>query len=164
MCLLAAAGAGCDVNARVELSAATAIEQVAAGLATAVEEYHVDLTAADDRREDAVVSAFVERVRRDHEAPSATDAHAADFRRALHRIRQDRDVEFRRYATTSANISTLLETTGGLRRLAVESMTLSDEARRYLRGLIEAVPRAGAAPSGSEENHVVGNGFAGSAD
>ncbi|UCG16162.1 MAG: hypothetical protein JSV19_12795 [Phycisphaerales bacterium] len=156
-CLLLLAAAGCGGDARVELSAATAIEQVAASVAVAMEEYHREVTAADDRREDAVVRALVERIRRDHQDEKATDAHVADFHQAMRHVRQDRDTEWRRYVATGDNLSVLTEITSGLRRLAVESMTLSDEARRYLRDVIDARLTHANARTPDEENHANGD-------
>ena len=155
-CLLLLATTGCGGDARVELSAATAIEQVAASIAGAMEEYHREVTAADDRREEAVVRALVERIRRDHQDEKATDAHVADFHQAMQHLRQDRDTEWRRYVAASDNLSVLTEITSGLRRLAVESMTLSDEVRRYLRNVIDARSTSATGRTPDEENHATG--------
>jgi hypothetical protein len=156
-CVLLLAAAGCGGDARVELSAATAIEQVAASIAVAMEEYHREVNAADDLREDAVVRALVERIRRDHQDEKATDAHVADFHQAMRHVRQDRDTEWRRYVAAGDNLSALSEVTGGLRRLAVESMTLSDEVRRYLQTVIDARSTHGKARTPDEENHGTGD-------
>jgi len=155
-CLLLLATTGCGGDARVELSAATAIEQVAASIAVAMEEYHREVTASDDHREEAVVQALVERIRRDHQDEKATDAHVADFHQAMQHLRQDRDTEWRRYVAASDNLSVLTEVTSGLRRLAVESMTLSDEVRRYLHNVIDARSTRGNARTPDEENHATG--------
>ena len=156
-CVLLPAAAGCGGDARVELSAATAIEQVAASIAVAMKEYHQEVTAADDLRQDAVVRALVERIRRDHQDEKATDAHVADFHQAMRHLRQDRDTEWRRYVAADDNLSVLTEITSGLRRLAVESMTLSDEVRRYLRNVIDARSTHANTRTPDEENHVTGD-------
>ncbi len=127
---------GCGGDARVEMSAATAIDRIAAGMTVALDEYHRDVSDADARREDAVVDAFIERVRRDHEDARLAARHADAFREAVRRLRHDRDVEWTRYTAMSDDVVVLREIADGLRRLAVESTTLSDEARRYLGDLV----------------------------
>jgi hypothetical protein len=134
--LLVMGSAGCGGDARVELSAAAAVERLTAGLVVALDEYHAEVCAADDRREAAVVDAFVERVRADHADPVATDQHADAFRAALQRVWADRAVEWRRYHRTRGMLETLDEIRDGLRQLAIESLTLSDELRRYLRDVL----------------------------
>jgi len=131
-----AAGAGCGGDARVELSAATAIQQLTAGLAVALDEYHAEVVSADDRREDAVVDAFITRIRADHADPAATDQHVEAFRAALDRVRADRAVEWRRYHRTRDMLETLDEIRDGLQQLAIDSLTLSDELRRYLHDML----------------------------
>jgi len=131
-----AAVAGCGGDARVELSAAAAIQQLTAGLAVAIEEYHAEVGAADDRREAVVVDAFIERIRADHADPAATDQHAEAFRAALGRVRADRAVEWRRYHRTRDMLETLDEIRDGLQQLAIDSLTLSDELRRYLHDML----------------------------
>jgi hypothetical protein len=147
---------GCNGDARVELSAASALDRIASGMAVAVSEYHRDIEAADDRREAAVIDAFIERIRRDHPDEQMTAEHAFAFRDAMDRLRHDRRVEWERFLAVSNNLTTLLEITDGLRRLAVESMTLSDEARRYLRELVTAEEPATALLTG--ESHVPSHG------
>ncbi len=131
-----AAASGCGGDARVELSAATAIEQLTAGLAVAIEEYHAEVCTADDRREAAAVNAFIERVRADHADSDTTDRHAEAFLAALHRVRADRAVEWRRYRRAADMIETLDEIRDGLRQLAIDSLTLSDELRRFLHDML----------------------------
>jgi hypothetical protein len=128
---------GCGGDARIELSAATAIDRLAGGLRTVLEEYHREVVAGDDRREDAVIGAFVARIRQDHADEEATGVHVTQFREALRRLREDRGVEWERYQASSDNVAALVEVTEGLRRTATESMTLSDEARRYVQYLID---------------------------
>ncbi len=129
---------GCGGDARVELSAADSIESLAGAFERAFQEYHDDLTTGDDLRESAAIAAFVNRIRQTADNPAEQDRHVADFTAALGRIRQDRRVEETRFAATRDNVDTLREVTDGLRRLAVESLTLRDEARRYIYALIDA--------------------------
>jgi hypothetical protein len=137
--------AGCCGDARVELSAADSIETLSAALEGALEEYHADLAGTDDQREAAVIAAFVRRIRDSAGDPAAQEGHVSAFTAALGHVRADRRVAWSRYAATRDNIDTLREITRGLRRLAVESLTLGDEARRYVHALIE---RRSAAASG----------------
>lgn len=154
LCLMLA---GCGGDARIELSAATAIDQLAGGLQTALEEYHQEVIAGDDRREDAVVGAFVERIRQDHEDDEATGRHVTQFREALHRLREDRSVEWERYQASADNAAALVEVTEGLRRSALESITLSDEARRYVQYLIDLYRESRSSTPSSETNDAVSN-------
>lgn len=128
---------GCGGDARVELSAADSIESLADALKLALHEYHADLQAGDDVHESAVIAAFVDRIRNAADAPAEQGRHIADFTAALAAVREDRRVEWARFAATLENIDALREITSGLRRLAVESLTLRDEARRYIHALIE---------------------------
>jgi hypothetical protein len=156
--------AGCGGDARVELSAAMAIDRLTGGLRTALEEYHQDVLAGDDRREDAVIGAFVERVRQDHEDDEATAGHVTQFREALRRLREDRGVEWERYRASADNVAALVEVTEGLRRTATESMTLSDEARRYVQYLIDLYRESRQSTPSSETNDAVPSGTTRPAD
>lgn len=104
-------------------------------LAGALVEYHDDLERLDDERERAVIDAFVERVRRNVAGGVSDEAEA--FRSALAQIRADRRVALERYLASRENLATIREVTRGLRRLALESMSLQDETRRYFSDLIE---------------------------
>jgi len=128
---------GCGGDARVNLAAADSVEALAANLATALTEYHNDLERSDDARERAAVYAFVERLRADVADEAKTNAHTGDFVTAMERLLADRQVEWRRYTASIENVSTLREVAEGLRRLAMESLSLEDEARRYFNELIE---------------------------
>lgn len=130
--LAAMAAGGCGGDAGVELAAAQTIESLADSLSAAVAEYHQEVQAGDDQRESAVVAALIARVRQVAEDESATEAHAADFTEAMGRIRADRAVEWERYRAALDNLGGLKEVAAGLRRVAIESMSLEDEARRYL--------------------------------
>jgi hypothetical protein len=139
---------GCGGDARVEFAAADALETLAGSLDVAVREYHADLEREDDAREAAVIAAFVNRLRNSAADPAAQERHVADFTTALGRIRSDRACAGGRFNAAQDNLDTLREVTEGLRRLALESLTLRDEARRYLTALIDtrrAAPAAGAA-------------------
>jgi hypothetical protein len=131
--LLAALSAGgCGGDAGVELAAAQTVESLAESLALAVGEYHQEVQTGDDQRESAVVAALITRVKQDAADEATTAAHAAAFTEAMARIRQDRGVEWERYRAALDNVGALGEVAAGLRRLAIESMSLQDEARRYL--------------------------------
>lgn len=130
--LLALLPAGCGGDARVQLSAADALTATAGQVELTVHEYHQEVSAYDESRESEVVSAFVARVRADHADPAAVESHADRFKAALAKIRTDRDVEWRRRQAALDNVAVLRELARGLRRLALESLSLDDEMRRYL--------------------------------
>jgi len=137
--------AGCGGDARLELAAADALAAAAERMQTAVDDYHAEMTAFDDSREEAVTEAFVQRVRADAADEQAVAVHSAEFKSALGRIRADRAVEQQRRAAAVENLGVVREVADGLRRMGVESLTLSDEMRRYLSGWIEARKQAVAA-------------------
>lgn len=145
---------GCGGDATMELAASDAIDAVADQMTVTVEEYHREVVAADADREAAVIAAFVRRVQHDHADTSAVDQHVDAFGQALGRLRQDRETVWQRREAAKANIQTLREIGGGLRTLALESLNLDDEMRRYITGWIEtrrqgsAIPTAG---GGSDE-------------
>ncbi len=135
--LLFGAG-GCGGDARVELAAADVIDAAAAQLKVTLDEYTAELELADRRRRDGAVAAFVERLRRDIADDPATRAHTAAFSEALAALDQDRTTERRRHNAASANVGTLEEIAAGLRRVAISTLTIRDEIRRYLDSLVEA--------------------------
>ena len=55
----------------------------------------------------------------------------------MERLRADRQVEADRRDNAVANVALLREVAEGLRRLAMDSQSLQDEARRYLTELVE---------------------------
>ncbi len=125
--------AGClGGDARVELAAADSLDALAAELRLVVDEYHADLGAADDARQSDVVSAFIARVRADSSDDVATAAHAAAFESALRHLRVDREVAFERRTAAQENLNIVHDTADGLRRVGVASLSLEDEAKRYL--------------------------------
>ena len=134
--------AGCGGDARLELAAADALAVTADRLETMVGEYHAEVGAHDDARETAVADAFVARVKAGAGDEQAVAEHTAQFRLALERIRQDRAVQWQRHTAATENVAVIREVADGLRRMGVESLTLSDEMRRYLSGWIEARNRA----------------------
>jgi len=138
---------GCGGDARLELAAADALDGLAASLETTVQEYHAEVQAADDERESAVVAAFVTRMRRDAADEETAGRHTVEFAEALRRVRADRGVEWGRYHAVLENVSILQEISRGLQRAALESMSLEDESRRYLRSLMETVSAARRVPA-----------------
>ncbi len=136
-CLVSVVSLGCAGDARVELAAADSIELLAANLATTLTEYHTGLERSDDARERAAVFALVERLRADMADEDKTEAHTNDFLHALDRLHADRRIEWQRFIASMDNLSVLRETANGLRRLAIESLSLEDEAQRYFGELIE---------------------------
>lgn len=135
--LLCAALPGCGGDARVELSAGDAINAVAREMGTTIEEYHQDVSQQDDAREHAIVAAFVTRVRGAQGDEAATSQHAAEFEEALRRIRADRETEWGRRQTAMDNVAVLREVSKGLQKLAIQSLSLQDEMRRYLESWIQ---------------------------
>ncbi len=127
---------GCGGDARVELAAAQSVESLAASLDVALDEYDAEVGAGDDRREAAVIAAFVARVQAGGGDAAAAASAADDFGAALGKIRADRRVQWQRHTASKENVETLREVTAGLRQLAIASLTLSDEARRYLQAIV----------------------------
>ena len=128
-------GAGClGGNAGVELAASDAIEAAAHQFETMADEYHTTVVAFDDGREEAVTSAFIQRVLND-QANAAE--HGAAFTSSLRKIRADREVEWQRHTAAKENSAVLREVAVKMRGLAIDSLSLRDETRRYLTGWIE---------------------------
>lgn len=139
--------AGCGGDARMEMAAADALMTVAEQMEVTVDEYHQEVGQADDGREAKVIAAFVTRVRTASASAPADDAvvdqHATEFATALAGIRADRETEWDRRNAALENVGVLREIAKGMRRLAVESLTLDDELRRYATSWIETRSRAG---------------------
>ncbi len=125
--------AGCGGDAGVEFAAADALRAAAAGMQTAVAEYHAEVVAADDRREAELVEALIARIRASRDDEAALAAHAASFGEAMRKLRQDRQVEDARRAAAVEHAEVVEEVAAGLERIAVESLSLRDEVRRYVR-------------------------------
>ncbi|MBP7935863.1 MAG: hypothetical protein KA354_14555 [Phycisphaerae bacterium] len=136
---------GCGGDARMEMSAADALSAAASQMETTLREYHDEVGRYDDARESQVVAAFVERVKVAATEPAAVESHTGDFRSALKAIRQDREAEHARLAAARDNVGVLREMAKGMQRLAIDSLSLQDEMRRYLAGWMEARRKAEAA-------------------
>lgn len=131
------------------MSASDALMAAADQMALTIQEYHQEVSAYDDARESEVVSAFVGRVQADPDDAAAIDSHVTDFKAALRKIRTDRGTELTRRLAAMDNVEVLREVAGGLQRLAIESLTLQDEMRRYLQGWVETRQQARAAAAGT---------------
>lgn len=127
--LLAGCGGG---DARVELSAADALSDVAGQMAGTINEYHDDVSRFDEHRQSSVVSAFVARVKKDAADENALADHVTDFESALHKIRRDQETEWARRSKALDNVSLLIDVSRGLQKLAIQSLGLQDEMKRYL--------------------------------
>lgn len=134
---------GCAADARVDLSAADALTAVAGQVQQTIQEYHGEVVRFDDSRESATVAAFVARVKADAADEASLDAHAAQFAAALVKIRADRETEWARRAAAMENVGVLREMASGLRRLALQSLSLDDEVRRYLASWMSTKTSAG---------------------
>ena len=123
--------AGCAGSARVELSAADSIEALAAELQAALDEYQSDLSQVDAERERLAVLAFISRVKTAVGEDSQMQAHGESLLGALERVRADRLAATNRFMAARENALALGEVAAGLRRIAVESMSVDDEVKRY---------------------------------
>jgi hypothetical protein len=108
-----------------------------ASMTQTLAEYHADLARFDEERQREAVRAFIERVRTDVADEEATDAHAEAFRQAMQRLDAERRAAWERYTASLENVATLQEIAQGLRRLALESMSLDDDVRRYFGEVME---------------------------
>jgi hypothetical protein len=133
---------GCGGDAGVELAASDALSAVADQMQLTVNEYHRDVARYDDTREDATVAAFVARVQAARDDPDAVQADVKEFQAALRKIRDDRETEWQRRSAAMGNVAVLREVAGGLQKLALESLSLRDEVRRYIGVWIENQRRA----------------------
>jgi hypothetical protein len=140
--MIAAALGGCGGDARVEFSAADALDALAGSMNQTIQEYHQEVTSFDDTRESEVVAAFVTRVRRDAADEKSVEGHVASFESALRRLREDRDTEWTRRSAATDNVNALREVACGLQKLAIQSLSLQDEMRRYLQSWVDAKKRA----------------------
>jgi len=130
--------AGCGGDARVDLTAADTLEATAVQLERGLGEYQADLSAADDAKESQIIAAFAARVKQDAADDAQVERHAQAFAAALAKIRQDRRVADQRFRAGQDNVAVLREVAKGLRKLAIETLTLQDEVRRYFHQLLEA--------------------------
>ncbi len=134
--------AGCGGDARVDLTAADTLDALAIQMERALMEYHAELEAADDAREEAVVDAFISRVKTDVSDDEKLTGHSQSFAGALKRIRSDRAIEWQRHTAAADNVSLMREVGDGLRKLAIQSLLIQDEVKRYVTSLIDAKKKA----------------------
>jgi len=146
---------GCGGDAGVELAAGDALIAVADQMQLAVQEYHRDVSRHDESREESTVAAFVARVQAEHDDPAAMRTNVQEFQAALRKIREDRDTEWQRRSAALSNVAVLREVAGGLQRLALDSLSLRDEARRYLEVWMENQRRA-RSESAAQQNRAGG--------
>ncbi len=139
--------AGCGGDARVDFAAADTLEAMAKQLQQGFAEYHADLAASDETREAEAIAAFVARLKKDAADDAQVEQHTEAFSAALAKLRQDRRVAEQRLRNGQDNVAGLNEVARGLRKLAIESLTVQDEIRRYFRQLLEARKAAQAAGS-----------------
>lgn len=134
--------AGCGGDAGMELAASDGLEAACDELETGVGEYHADVAAGDDSREDAVTAAFLARVATDKDSPELLAQHGQQFTTAMRKIRADRETEWRRWTAMTDTLASLRDMARKVRKAAINSMTLQDEADRYVGSLVANVQRA----------------------
>lgn len=139
--------AGCAGDAGMDLAAGDALIAVADQMQLTVQEYHRDISGSDDTREDATVAAFVSRVQSDHDDAAAMETNVREFQAALRQVRRDRETEWQRRSAAMDNVAVLREIAGGMQKLALESLSLRDEMRRYVETWIQNQRRVQAANS-----------------
>jgi hypothetical protein len=118
------------------------LSAVADQLQLTVQEYHREVARYDDTREDATTAAFIARVQSEHDDPAVMQVHVREFQAALRKIRDDRETEWQRRDAAMSNVGVIREVAGGLQKLALDSLSLRDEARRYIDVWIENQRRA----------------------
>lgn len=139
---LVIAVAGCGGDAGMELAASDALAAVADQMQLTVREYHAEVVRHDNSREDAMVAAFVSRVQADRDDPSAMERNIGDFQTAMRKVRRDREVEWQRRTAAMSNVEVVREVAKGMQRLALDSLSLRDEMRRYIEGWVNNQRRA----------------------
>jgi hypothetical protein len=132
---------GCAATAGLELAAADSMDLIRQTLAQSVTEYNNDLARLDAERRVAAIHAFIARIRTDAADEQKAQTHAEAFLAALELLERDRQVAWQRYTATIDNLAVLGETAADLRRLAVQSLSLEDETKRYFSELLEAQKR-----------------------
>lgn len=137
LALFAAELSGCGGDARVELAAADSMDAIRAGLAQSLTEYHADLAALDEQRRAAATDALIDRLRSSLNDEAGMDAHAESFRQAMARLEADREAAWKRYAVSLDTVTLLGDIAADLRRLAADSMTVNDEAKRYFTDVVQ---------------------------
>lgn len=141
--LAGTAGAiSCVADARVDLAATQSLGLLAQQMALTLAEYHAETEASDDLREGQAIAAFIARVQKEIDDEAALNRSIDDFTEAFKLLRVDRRTEWLRYMAAMENVGLIREVAGGLRELAIDSMSLEDDARRYVTGLLEAAQQA----------------------
>lgn len=122
-------------DARVEIATANLIDVATDSFAGALAEYHQEILAADAKREQEVIQAFTTRLAQSEDGPLdpvVIENHKQDFARALTKLRADTETEWQRHMILTANLKTLQDAATTMRKLAVDSLSLEDETKRYL--------------------------------
>lgn len=141
--LAGTAGAiSCVADARVDLAAAQSLGLLAQQMELTLAEYHAETQSGDDLREGQAIAAFVARVQKEINDEVALNRSIDDFTEAFKLLRVDRRTEWLRYMDAMENVGLIREVADGLRELAIDSMSLEDDVRRYLTGLLEAARQA----------------------
>ncbi len=155
-----AVAGGCGGDAGMELAAGDALIAVADQMQATVQEYHAEVSRFDDTREDDMVEAFVSRVQTQHDDATAMETNVHEFQAAMRKVRQDRETEWQRRSAALDNVQVLREVSRGMQKLALESLSLRDEARRYLESWMASQQRAqhGASSPSSLAGSVNGSG------
>ena len=133
---------GCVADARVDLAATQSLSLLAEQMALTLAEYHAETESGDDLREGQAIAAFVARVQKEFDDEASLNRSIDDFTEAFRLLRVDRRTEWLRYLDAMENVGLIREVAGGLRDLAIDSMSLEDETRRYVTGLMEAARQA----------------------
>jgi len=123
---------GCGGDARVEIAAANVIDRSGDMRVRALNEYRNEIVAAASRREQNAVVALARRIRKDADNDEAVAQHVRDFTAALATLRADAQTELRRYGSSTDTVKTLREVARSMRDLAIASLSLEDETKRYL--------------------------------
>ncbi|MCH7702550.1 MAG: hypothetical protein IID37_12770 [Planctomycetes bacterium] len=132
----------CVADARVDLAATQSLNLLAHQMELTLAEYHAETESSDDLREGQAIAAFVVRVRKELDDEAALNRSIDDFTEAFKLLRGDRRTEWLRYMDAMENVGLIGEVADGLRELAIDSMSLEDDVRRYLTGLLEAAQQA----------------------
>lgn len=133
---------GCVVGPRVELAAADSIAVISAEMERALNEYHADLSRLDDDRERQSLQAFLDRLRQSGSAEAPPDGQdEREFLAALRRIRVDRETERLRYDTARDNLEELRHVAAGLRRFAIQSLSLESDVQKHFETLAAQAAR-----------------------
>ncbi len=122
-------------DARVEIAAANLLEVANDSLAAALTEYHNEILAADAQKEHNAIRAFTNRLTANPETPpdeKTVNLHTRHFTEALSKLRADTKTEWNRHITLMGNLRILQDAATTMRQLAIDSLSLEDETKRYL--------------------------------